>query len=126
MTPPRGRAATVFVVLLTALVGCGGDGGGGDTATGGGCDEVVETVTVEIPEFRYEPEAVAVERCSEVVWSNTHDQAHTATASGDSGWNTGNIAPGESSEPVQMADGGTFAYICGLHPFMQASVEVSG
>jgi len=84
-----------------------------------------DTVTVEIPEFTFDPDPVEVGVCDSVMWSNEHDQAHTSTGEGDRAWNTGNIAPGEESEPVRFDAIGEQTYICALHPFMQGTVVVS-
>jgi len=84
-----------------------------------------ETVTVEIPEFAFDPNPVAVHVCDSIVWKNTHDQPHTATGNGDVTWNTGNIAPDGASDPVLFDQAGELTYICALHPFMKGTVEVS-
>jgi plastocyanin len=120
----------VAALGLAGLAGCGDTtadeptadaaGGGADCAAGTG-----ETVTVEIPEFMFEPTPVEISACDSVVWKNTHDQAHTSTGKGDKAWSTGNIAAGSESDPVRFEDAGSFAYICALHPFMQGTVEVS-
>jgi plastocyanin len=84
-----------------------------------------ETVTVEIPEFAFDPNPVAVHVCDSIVWKNTHDQPHTATGNGDVTWNTGTIVPDAESEPVLFDQAGELTYICALHPFMKGTVEVS-
>ena len=84
-----------------------------------------DTVTVEIGDFLFDPEALEITAGQSVVWENVHDQAHTSTGNGDQDWNTQNVAPGESSDPVLFEDAGTFTYICALHPFMHGTVEVS-
>jgi len=66
-----------------------------------------------------------VNACDEIVWSNTHDQAHTSTRSGDLGWSTDNIAAGAQSEPIVFDTPGELTYMCALHPFMTGTVEVS-
>ena len=131
--PLSGAFAAAAAVL--ALSACGDTSEPADDAEGAeeagspsadGCaDGAGETVTVDIPEFAFEPEPVTVSACDEVVWSNSHDQPHTSTGKGDQAWSTGNIAPGESSEPVRFEAAGTFSYICALHPFMTGTVEVS-
>ena len=82
-------------------------------------------MTVEIGEFVFEPTPVEVGVCDSVVWTNGHDQAHTATGTGDQSWNTGNLAPGTTSEPVRFEAPGELTYICALHPFMQGVVSVT-
>lgn len=84
-----------------------------------------ETVTVQIPEFAFDPTPIEVAVGGSVVWENTHTQPHTSSGNGDQDWDTGPIQPGESSEAVTFDEAGTFSYICGLHPFMEGTVEVS-
>lgn len=117
--------------LLLALVLLGaaacGDTSADDNSTPSeacGADDGT-TITVEIPEFVFEPSPVEIDACDSVVWSNTHDQAHTSTGKGDKAWSTGNVAPGSESDPVRFEEAGTFAYICALHPFMRGTVAVA-
>jgi plastocyanin len=84
-----------------------------------------ETVTVEIGDFLFDPTPVEVQPCDSVVWTNTHDQAHTSTGNGTQTWNTGNLGPGDSSDPVLFETSGAQTYICALHPFMKGTVEVA-
>ena len=56
---------------------------------------------------------------------DVHDQPHTASGNGDQRWDTANIAPGDTSDPVTFDEAGSYTYICGLHPFMEGTVEVS-
>lgn len=91
-----------------------------DCASGAGT-----TVTVEIGDFDFDPTPVDIGVCDEVVWHNGHDQAHTSSSSGEPGWNTGNLAPDQTSEPVRFEEAGDHAYLCALHPFMEGTVSVS-
>ena len=83
------------------------------------------TVTVDIGDFVFDPTPVKVKACDSVVWKNVHDQAHTSSGDGGKSWNTGNLQPGASSEPVLFEEPGTLSYKCALHPFMKGVVEVS-
>lgn len=138
------RPTTVLRATAFALVGILGLAACGDTTSddsaaepsasdaGSSSDSPVDceanpgtTVTVDIPEFAFEPTPVEIGACDSVVWENTHNQAHTSTGKGDKAWNTGNLAAGSASEPVLFDETGTYAYICALHPFMEGTVEVS-
>ena len=83
------------------------------------------TVTVEIGEFVFDPTPIEVSVGDSVLWENTHNQPHTSSGNGDQTWDTANIQPGDTSAPVVFDQAGTFTYICGLHPFMEGTVEVS-
>ena len=136
----RVLTASLALVALVGLTACGGSGddessdttNAADTTapadTGGtpaDCADPGETVTVEIPEFNFEPTPVEIAACDEVVWQNTHNQAHTSTSNGDLSWSTGNIKPDATSDPVAFDTPGTYEYQCALHPFMKGTVEVS-
>lgn len=138
LRPTPSLLATFALSGLALLAGCGGDDDAADTtetteaeapvANGDPVDCATtpgETVTVEIPEFEFAPDPVQVSTCDEIVWSNTHDQAHTSTRSGDTGWSTDTIAAGAESEPIVFDTPGELTYMCALHPFMTGTVEVS-
>jgi plastocyanin len=129
----RSTKALLAGLALTGALGltaCGGGDGKDDASTPApktaDCGATPgATVTVEIGDFVFDPTPVKVHACDQVVWHNGHDQAHTSSASGGQSWNTGNIQPGETSDPVPFPAAGSFPYMCALHPFMKASVEVS-
>jgi plastocyanin len=121
------RRLTPLAILVLALAACG-DTSTEDATTDAAVDcdaNPGETVTVDIPEFAFDPTPVEVNACDSVVWENTHDQAHTSTGKGDKAWSTDNLAPGSTSEPVLFGEAGTFTYICALHPFMEGTVDVT-
>lgn len=116
----------VAVLGVATLAGCGDTTPNGPSAKATDCTASPgQTVTVEIPEFKFSPTPVKVSACDSVVWKNTADQAHTSTGNGDQSWSSGNITPGSTSEAVLFAKAGSFTYICALHPFMKGTVEVS-
>src|SRR5687767_4286241 len=98
---PRGLVATAAILGALAFAACGDtDEPSADAAQ---CSsDAGTTVTVEIGDFLYDPTPVEVERCDQVVWHNGHDQAHTSTGNADQSWNTGNLAPDATSEPVRF------------------------
>jgi plastocyanin len=117
------RKAAVAALALLALAGaaCSDEGPRTSNTTA----PTAGTVTVEIPEFRFDPPTLRIRAGTAVVWRNTHNQAHTSTGAGEMRWNTGNVAPGAASAPVAFPTPGTFPYFCALHPFMKGTVEVS-
>lgn len=140
----RKQAVLIGALLLTTgLAACSDDSedSGGDAAptseagsdttaapaegTDGEAPADGEAVTVEIGDFVYDPTPVEITAGQSIVWENVHNQAHTATGQGDQDFDTANIAPGESSDPVVFDEAGSFTYICALHPFMEGTVEVS-
>jgi plastocyanin len=120
------RRLTLLAVVLLGVAACGDTTADEDSTSTAGCEAGDgTTVTVEIPEFAFDPTPVEIEPCDSVVWENTHDQAHTSTGKGDKAWSTGNLTAGSTSEPVRFDEPGSYAYICALHPFMQGTVDVA-
>jgi plastocyanin len=76
---------------------------------------------VEIADFAFGPAEVTIAAGGTVTWTNTDNQPHTATSSGN--FDTGSIAAG-SAVTVTFDEPGTFTYICSFHPFMTATVTV--
>ena len=125
------RFATTIAITAAAAVLTLGACGDDDTpepaadSASNTAPALAETVTVEIPEFAFAPTPIEVSVGDSVVWENTHTQPHTSSGNGDQDWDTGPIQPGETSDAVTFDEAGTFTYLCGLHPFMEGTVEVS-
>lgn len=71
----------------------------------------------------FHPEVLEVHRGDSVVWINRDIVPHTATATGNSGWNTGPILQGESGQYVARHRGEN-SYFCQLHPVMLGKLIV--
>ena len=102
----------------------GGEGGGGNQPAPESGGAAVQAATVDITDFTYAPVTVKVSKGGSVEWTNGDKAPHTATAEDDS-FDTGNLKKGDSAK-VTFDEPGTFTYICTFHPFMQATVEVTG
>jgi plastocyanin len=96
---------------------------GSPAASPTGSPTTAMTCVVEIPAFRFMPPVIKIPVGTSVIWSNTHGRAHTATAD-DFSWDTGQIAPGDSSDPIVFDVAGTFPYHCDNHTEMRGTVEV--
>ena len=70
----------------------------------------------------YDPNPATVKVGQTVSWTNNDTTAHTAT--GD-GWDTGQIAPGQTSAPITFSTAGTINYHCSIHPTMVGSLNVT-
>jgi len=123
------RKAIALLVTCGALAGTAGCGGDDETtaaqsqpATESTTATAEPTDTIDIADFKYDPETVTVKAGSEVTWTNSDEAAHTATAD-DSSFDTGDLDQGDSKS-VTFGKPGTFTYYCRFHPFMKASVEV--
>ena len=77
--------------------------------------------SVEIADFAFGPAEITIAAGGTVTWTNTDNQAHTATSSGN--FDTGAIDP-DATASVTFDEPGTYTYICSFHPFMTGTVTV--
>jgi plastocyanin len=120
------RIAALTAVAALTITACGDDDQSATVdATESSAGESSADLTVAIGDFVFDPTPIEVSVGDSIVWENTHSQPHTSSGNGDQNWDTGNIQPGDISEPVVFDEAGTYTYICGLHPFMEGTVEVS-
>ncbi len=77
--------------------------------------------SVEIADFAFGPAEITIAAGGTVTWTNTDNQAHTATSSGN--FDTGAIDP-DATASVTFDEPGTFTYICSFHPFMTGTITV--
>ena len=78
---------------------------------------------VNITGFAFGPAAVKVTAGQPITWTNGDDSPHQVTVV-EKGLRTPVLLKGESTTLV-FNDTGTFGYICGLHPAMKGTVEVT-
>ncbi|MDP9330596.1 MAG: cupredoxin domain-containing protein [Actinomycetota bacterium] len=81
--------------------------------------------TVTVVDFSFSPGHVKVAQGGSVSWDNGGTHTHTSTYNGALAlWNTGNIAPGTTSNSVTLRAAGTYPYHCTIHTQMTGSVKV--
>jgi plastocyanin len=78
---------------------------------------------VNIKGFSFGPGTIKVAAGSPVTWTNTDDSPHQISVAGQP-LRTAVLLKGDSAS-LSFADAGTFGYICGLHPGMKGSIEVT-
>jgi plastocyanin len=83
------------------------------------------TVTVKIQGMKFVPDKLMIKAGDSVVWKNTGNMTHTATADNGSIPDTGDINPGASSSPQVFAAAGNVKYHCEIHPSMHGEVTAS-
>jgi plastocyanin len=109
-------------LLLIAFAGCGGS----DSSSSSTSDSGSPTASygkIEIKDFEFVPKAVTVKAGTPITWTNKDSAAHTATVSGpNGGFDTGTLQEGVS-KTVKVKPG-TYHYVCGIHPFMKATLTV--
>lgn len=81
------------------------------------------THTVTIDAVSFKPATLTIKAGDSVVWVNKDIVAHTATAEGPKGFESGALATGKSWKRVFKAKG-DLAYICRFHPTMKGRLVV--
>ena len=78
---------------------------------------------VNISGFSFGPAVLKVAAGQPVTWTNADDSPHQVTVA-DKGPRTPVLLKGESTS-ITFDQPGTVGYICGLHPSMKGTVEVT-
>jgi plastocyanin len=78
---------------------------------------------VNISGFTFGPATLKVDIGKPVTWTNADDSPHQVTVA-TSGRRTPVLLKGESTT-LTFDEAGTFSYICGLHPNMKGTIEVT-
>jgi plastocyanin len=81
-----------------------------------------DQMAIEIKGFAFTPQIATVKVGTQVTWTNKDSAPHTVTAD-DRSFDSGTLDQGESFT-FQFTTPGTFAYICTIHPSMQATIIV--
>ncbi len=107
-------------VLTLAACGGGGDdtGSAGDGAAAAGAGEVI------IEGFSFMPENIEVAAGTAVTWTNKDSAAHSIEDEGGLFPESEEIPQGEEFSFTYDTPG-EYPYICGIHPYMTATVTVT-
>lgn len=118
-----GAATTVSIYLAHGLAT-------GDEASAAGADHAdhaasqpQEGVAVDIRDFLYSPDPLAVAVGESVTWTNQDAVAHTATGVDRNVLQSGSIDEGETFTATFTVPG-TFEYFCEFHPNMKGTLVV--
>ena len=81
--------------------------------------------TVEIRGMEFHPAVLTVAVGDTIVWINRDIVPHTATATGGTKWDTGQLLQGQTGRYIVRArDAGTTRYVCSLHPTMHGKLVI--
>lgn len=83
-----------------------------------------DVVTIGITDFAFEPDGLEIAVGTTVEWVNNDSFPHNVIAD-DGSFASETLEEGDTFT-FQFTEAGTFAYICGIHPQMVASVVVTG
>lgn len=78
---------------------------------------------IDITDFKFNPETVTVKAGAKVTWVNNDTAPHTATDTAQGAFDTGTLRKGDQ-KTLKLNKPGTYAYVCEIHPFMEATVIV--
>ena len=125
---PASVAASVPASEPAASSGGASSGGASSGGASGGtaCATSTDTPAVEvaIAEFAFDPADATASVGDVVAWTNDDSAPHSAVF-GDAGCGTDTLATGDSGALV-FNEPGTYEYVCGIHPAMKGTLEVSG
>ncbi|MEU6555299.1 plastocyanin/azurin family copper-binding protein [Streptomyces sp. NPDC046915] len=80
---------------------------------------------VAINNFAFSPAVLKVKVGTTVTWTNQDADAHTVTSSGKGGPLHSAALATHATYSYTFTKPGTYAYLCTIHPFMTATVEVT-
>ena len=123
--------ATLMTVAVTLAACSSGSSATSTTATSGAPSGPASTAggrsaapTIDIKNFTFLPKSITVAPGATVTVTNQDAVAHTITAT-KGGFNTGDIAPGQSKTFTAPNTAGTYPYICNIHQYMTGMLKVS-
>ncbi|MFD4502430.1 cupredoxin family copper-binding protein [Streptomyces sp. NPDC058457] len=95
------------------------------TGTGTGTGTPVTGNAVAIKNFAFSPATLKVPVGTTVTWTNQDSDAHTVTSAGPGGPLHSAALATHATYSHTFTKPGTYAYLCTVHPFMTATVEVT-
>ena len=138
---PHRRARQLLVATLCGaalvLAACSSSGGATSTTSttapsspsttpsGGASSGATGAHTITIKNFAFAPSTVTVAPGATVTVTNRDQVAHTITSS-KGGFDTGDIASGQSKTFTAPNTPGSYSYICSIHQYMTGTLVVSG
>ena len=121
-------AAIVTVLIAAFAVGRGvasDTGGGTSAATGATSPSPAGAATAAvIKDFAFSPKPITVKVGAAVTWTNQDGTTHSVKS--DDGSFVSQDLEQDQTFTATFAKAGTFAYACGIHPFMTGTVVVQG
>jgi plastocyanin len=80
-------------------------------------------VKVQIADFAFNPSTLEIKVGTTVTWTNEDSATHTVTAD-DGSFTSGSLKQGQSFS-FTFTQAGTYAYHCGVHASMKATITVT-
>ncbi len=115
--------AVAGLIALASVGGCSKSSSSNPSSPPAPADVTIEIVGIAGTNS-FSPNPANVGAGKTVAWHNADSNTHDIVAD-DSSFNTGNIAPGNTSSPITMHTGGAFPYHCSIHPSMTGTMVVA-
>jgi plastocyanin len=116
----RWRVPVILLASILTLAACGG--GGDDTGSAGDGAAAAGAGEVTIEGFNFVPETIEVPTGTAVTWTNKDTAAHTVV---DEGLFESEELDQGATFSFTFDTPGEYSYICGIHPYMTATVTVT-
>ena len=116
---PSAMAGIALTLAMATFSGCNDS----TNPPGNGTPDVTIQIVARNGSNSFSPNPDTVTVGQKVAWHNAHNMTHSATASGGQ-FDTGNIAPGGTSDAITMSTAGSFGYHCTPHPDMTGTLVV--
>jgi len=127
----RWAAALGLVVAAGGLAACGGASHAATKPAAAAANGAtpssaapVATSAVTIDNFSFSPAAITVKAGTRVTWTNRDEEPHSVVSS-EEPMHSPTLAGNATTFSHTFAKPGTYHYNCGIHPFMQGTVEVT-
>jgi plastocyanin len=124
----RGLVTAGVMVFVLSFSGCGGSGyssGNGTASTGPTPATISGIVTINVVAINgaqsFSPNPATLPPGQMVIWRNVDTTTHRVVLN-DRSVDTGDLAPGASSQPTAIAAAGG-PYHCSIHPVMVGSLN---
>ncbi|MBX7554806.1 plastocyanin/azurin family copper-binding protein [Streptomyces sp. NPDC004232] len=95
------------------------------TSSAGAAAAPVTGNAVAIKNFAFSPTTLKVRAGTTVTWTNQDTDAHTVTSAASAGPLHSAALTTHATYSYTFTKPGTYAYLCTIHPFMTATVEVT-
>jgi amicyanin len=106
----------VIIVVVAVVILALQNQPGGSTGQG-------PTNSVNIKDFKFNPDTLTVSKGTKVTWTNNDNVQHTVTFNSGPYQSSGNLNQGDTFS-VTFDQTGTFDYYCTIHPYMTAKIIV--
>ena len=116
----RWHVPVILLATILTLAACGG--GGDDSGSAGDDTPAAGASEVLIEGFNFVPETIEVPAGTAVTWTNEDSAAHSVVDEGL--FESEELAQGETFSFTYDTPG-EYSYICGIHPYMTATVTVT-